>query len=183
MRDKLNNLFRAAHEDNNPRSGEGNRSRKRPSDVLEHNLKDPIVINFRIVTDVGLVQDYVRIAKKGENPSPLVFNYVSNSINVEGPLTEYTEDFVSKFNEANPSFKVILGNFNSSINHRNPENMSICRINEIKIINNSIDDLVVHMPKTSDSKPVLSSDREKITFSIYAVLRPEQTRGRRVDFS
>ena len=130
-----------------------------------------------------MVQDYVRMAKKGENPSPLEFNYVANSINVEGPSTDYTEEFVSKFSNAKPKFKVILGNLDSIVNHRNPENMSICRITEIKIMNDSIDDLVLHMPMTSSSKPVISSDREELTFRIYATLAPERTRGRRVNFS
>lgn len=182
MRDKLNNLFRAAHEYSDPLSEEGNRNKKRPADVLEHNLKDPIMISFRIITDVGLVQDYVRMAKKKENPSPLDFNYIPESINVEGPSTEYTEEFVTKFNAASPRFKVILDNYDSIVNYRNPESISICRIHEIRIINDSIDDLVIHTPRTSGSKPVLSSDREKITFRIYAILSPEQTLGRRVNF-
>lgn len=183
MRDKFNNLFRAAHEGSEPVSGEGNRNRKRPVDVLQHNLKDPISISFRIITDVALVQDYVRMAKRRENPLPLEFNYVANSINVEGTSTDYTEEFVSKFNEENPSFRVKLDNFDSIVNYRNPESMSICRINKIIIENDSIDDLVVHMPSTSSSTPVISSDREKLTFRIYATLAPQRTHGRRVNFS
>ena len=130
MRDTVNILFRAA-EDGSPRSSE--RLRRKRVEVLEHNEKAAVELEINIDIPIGEVIEYV----KKRRTDFLTFHYVP-MVAVSGKIPDHANDFVDKLNEAKPSFKV-------SLEYKSPNNLKYCRIKEIKIVKEQIDDIVIEI--------------------------------------
>jgi len=180
MRDTVYNFFRAVPGDGPGdgilRSG-GNRQRKRKADVISHNDKTPVSIQFKINIFVGDVQEYVYENNRGKKPNFLVFKYVPRSIIVNGNTTPDVHEFIEAFEESNPSFKVSLDTSRIKT-HKSVENMTFCRINEITIMNKKVNNILIQISDTNDSPARLDMKRTSLSFTIHAELTPEQTHGK-----
>lgn len=185
MRDTVYNFFRAVSgdgpDDGILRSGGGReQKRKAKADVISHNDKEPVSIQFRINIDVGEVQQYVRYDKQEKNPDFLFFNYVPHSLIVIGKGPPNVHEFIQVFEELDPSEHVFRVSLDTSGigNYKNVESMNRCRIKKILNMNRTVNNIVIKISDAKDSQAILDYRRTLLSFIINAELTPEKTHGK-----